>query len=419
MGGGGVQRWLKMSKYLPDYGWIPVVYTPSNTDTANYDDSLNVEVPDDFKVIRKDIWEPFEWYKRFLGKSKNEKIQPGFLQESETNPFLQKLSVWIRGNLFIPDAKMYWIKPSIHFLTDFVKKEQIDMVISTGPPHSNHLIAKGIKRKTGIKWLADFRDPWTNIDYYDKLMLTGWADKKHRKLEKSVFEQADEVVTVSWSWAEEFFRITGRMPEVVTNGYDPLDFKGDVKYEQGDILNLTHIGSMNKDRNPHTLWQAIADLIEKGRIDPLKIRIKFIGPTDVSVFEELKNINLSDIFEYVGNLPHKEVIDHIIKSDVLLLPLNDTPNIKGVIPGKLYEYLASRRPILCIGMVDGDSAKIIRESEAGSIFDFKDLQGIQTYLLDSIMKISAGGLESNTNIPEKYSRQHLAGEMCKILDGIS
>ena len=418
MGGGGVQRWLKMSKYMKDFGWMPVIYTPLNADVANHDDSLDKEVPEHIRIIRKKIWEPFELYKRFVGKSKDEKVQPGFLQEKGTNKWMQMISVWIRGNLFIPDAKKFWVKPSIKFLANLSNQEHFDAVISTGPPHSNHLIAMGLKKQTGIKWLADFRDPWTNIDYYNKLMLSNYADKKHKKLEKKVFKLADEVVTVSWNWADDFNRITGRKPKVVTNGYDHSDFIDEVKYTKGDKLTFTHIGSLNKDRNPYSLWKAMSNLKSDKDGDLSNFKILLIGPTDISVFEELEKYELMGHVEHIENIDHKSVIGKILKSDVLLLPLNDTPNIGGVIPGKLYEYIASCRPILCIGDGNGDSAKIINETQSGHTFDFSDIAGIQDYLIHNLKLFSESPLKINSIVPEKYSRQNLAGEICKLLNNL-
>ena len=418
MGGGGVQRWLKFSRYLRHYGWEPVIYTPSNADVANMDDSLLSDVPENLQVIKRPIWEPFDLYKKLTGKSKDEKVQPGFLQESQANPGMQKISVWIRGNLFIPDAKRFWIKPSVRFLTSYLKKNKIDAVISTGPPHSNHMIAMALKRKTGIKWLADFRDPWTNIDYYDKLMLTKWADKRHHSLEKKVLHSADRVVTVSWSWADDFYKSTGIKPHVVTNGFDPADFDFQSDRKQNDKLTLTHIGSLNKDRNPLSLWKALSLLIGSQINLEQKLRIKLIGPTDISVFEETRKYNLEAIVEHIQHLPHKEVLKEVRNADVLLLPLNNTPNISGVVPGKLYEYLASLRPILCIGSPEGDSARIIKMAEAGKVFDFTDVDGIKACLADYLNLHAGSGLRDNITVPDQFSRKYLAGEIARLLDEI-
>nr|MBA2408145.1 glycosyl transferase family 1 [Chitinophagales bacterium] len=197
-GGAGVQRWLKMSKYLPEYGWEPIIYTPENAAYPIIDHSLEKDVLPGMKILRLPIWEPYDIYKRFVGRKKEEAVYSGFLSENKPKSFTEKISIWIRGNFFIPDARCFWIRPSIQFLTQELKKNPVDAIISTGTPHSMHLIGKGIKENLNIPWLADFRDPWTTIDFYGQLMLTRWADAKHHRLEKDVLKTADKVTTVSW-----------------------------------------------------------------------------------------------------------------------------------------------------------------------------------------------------------------------------
>lgn len=417
MGGGGVQRWLKFTKYLRNFNWEPVIYTPSNADIANYDESLLKEVPDNLEVHKLPIWEPFDLYKKFTGKGKDEKVQPGFLQESDSRPIMQKISVWIRGNLFIPDAKKFWIRPSVNYLTDLVKNENIDAIISTGPPHSNHIIALQVKKRTGIKWLADFRDPWTNIDYYNKLMLTKQADKRHRCMEKEVLNTADVVVTVSRSWARDFELTTGILPEVVTNGFDPEDFNIE-RTIKNEFLTITHIGSLNKDRNPHAFWKALKRINDRYSPEN-KIRVRLIGPTDFSVFSDVDNLGLSKLIHHQQNLPHSAVIQEIRNSDLLLLPLNDTPNIDGVIPGKLYEYLACKRPIICIGKKTGDSAQIISESNSGHTFEFNDIDGVEECIENYLRLFQQGDIPDNSSAPQKFSRKKLAEKIGELLDRIT
>ncbi len=239
-------------------------------------------------------------------------------------------------------------------------------MVSTGPPHSMHLIAVGVKEKLGIPWLADFRDPWTNIDFYDKLMLTRWSDKKHRKQEKKVLRNADKVVTVSQNWARDFIKIVDRPVEVITNGFDPEDFVGlQIKPQQN--FELVHLGSMNKDRNPDVLWQALAEFCSENKDFKQQLKILLIGQTDHTVVESIRKYGLDHQTEKISYLPHKEAMERAANAAVLLLPLNNTPNVDGIIPGKLFEYLALHRPILCIGPENGDSARIILDCKAGYV----------------------------------------------------
>ena len=419
MGGGGVQRWLKFTKYMRLYGWEPVVYTPENAELMSRDESLYGDIAPGIEVVKTRIWEPFELYRRFSGKGADEKIQPGFLQESNTSPFMQNLAVWIRGNFFIPDAKMFWIRPSVKFLKKYLVSNGIDMIISTGPPHSNHLIALKLKEALNIGWLADFRDPWTNIDYYHKLRLGKLADKRHHDLERRVVSMADEVVTVSWTWAEDFKKSAGRLPVVITNGFDEEDFSEQVTHVKGKTMTITHIGSLNADRCPHAFFRAVSALVSEKRISQDELKLKFIGPTDVSVFNDLRQGGIESISEHIPHLSHKEVLTRIRTSELLLLPLNDTPNIGGVIPGKLYEYIASGRPILCVGNITGDCARILSESGAGETFDFNDEDGIKSYLLKKLSEFRSGDFSVGIKPAAKFSRKILAGEICSILDRIA
>ena len=209
-GGAGVQRWLKFVKYLRSFGWEPVIYTPENPEFPETDHSLDKDVPGQLKVLKQPIWEPYDTYKKILGRRKDEKINAAFLSEKKKNSALENLSVWIRGNFFIPDARKFWIKPSIRFLLHYLQKDPVDVIISTGPPHSMHLIAMKVSGKLGLPWLADFRDPWTNIDFYKDLKLTSWADAIHRRLEKQVLGKADAVTVISPGMAADFSRIHQR-----------------------------------------------------------------------------------------------------------------------------------------------------------------------------------------------------------------
>ncbi len=418
-GGAGVQRWLKFVKYLREFDWEPVVYTPKNPEAPAIDHSLEKDIPKDLTVIKTKIWEPYSAYKRFVGRKKEDSIKAGFLSEKKNPSLTEKISVWIRGNLFIPDARKFWIKPSVKFLVDYLTKNPVDAVISTGPPHSMHMIALGIKKKLKIPWLADFRDPWTNIDFYDQLMLTKRSDKMHRKLEFEVLDRANKIVTVSHHWAMDFEKLCSKKVEVVTNGFDPDDFMT-LEYKKPEKFELVHLGSMNKDRNPENLWKALSGLCRENEALKKDLKINFIGQTDYSVFESLGKYDLTDHAEKIDYLPHQKAMEISANAVVLLLPLNNTPNVDGIIPGKLFEYLALQRPILCIGPEDGDSAKIIRECNTGLTAGFEDEERIKT----SVKKFYDEFISDEVNINSgqinihRHSRKKLAGDIAALLNEI-
>ncbi|WP_262490449.1 glycosyltransferase [Neolewinella agarilytica] len=380
---------MKTVKYLRDFGWEPVVFTAKDAAYPVIDESLAKDIPEGVQVLKGDIWEPYELYKRFTNRDKKERVYSGFMTGTEKPSFTQKASVWLRGNFFIPDARAFWRRPSVRMLTDWLANNEVDAIISSGPPHTTHLIAKALKRKTGIPWLADFRDPWTNIDFYDQLMLTSWADRKHRNLEQSVIKEADKMITVSWSWADDFRRLGRKDIEVVTNGFDEADFQQH-PVSPDPKFTICHIGSLNQDRNSKPLWEVLAGLTTENPAFREALRLRFIGKTDEITFSQLEELGLSQNVERVEYIPHNEITGALARARVLLLLTNDTPNVMGVVPGKLFEYLAAKRPILAIGTTKGDAARILKETSAGTMCGFEDKQAMKACLLDLFNNFEQG-----------------------------
>ena len=416
-GGSGVQRWLKMSKYLPEYDWQPVIYTTENAEYPIIDHTLEKDVSPEAEVIRRPIVEPYNFYKKFLGINKQEKVKVGFASDSKKTGWKEKLSVWIRGNCFIPDARCWWVNPSVRYLKNYLKEHPVNAIISTGPPHSMHLIALKLKKALGLTWIADFRDPWTEIDFYDELHLTHWADRKQHQLEHQVLVQADKVVTVGWDWARGLGRLGNRNVRVIQNGYDWDCNPNEERAPLSEEFSLTHLGVVAPSRNAPVLWQALQEL--KNEVDGFDkaLRIKFVGQVDQSVIKSLTSCGLMENTELITQVPHDEVKRLQEATQVLLLLVNNTPNAKGILTGKLYEYLASRRPILAIGPENGDAARLIQETHAGVTVGFEDKDKMkeeinklyQSYLKDGLPNNPIDGLE-------QYSRKALAGKYATLLD---
>lgn len=418
-GGAGVQRWLKFSKYFRKFGWDPVIYTPSNPDFPINDDTLLKDVPENLTVLKTRITEPYDIYRKIMGKKKTETVNQGFLSEGKENTILQSAMIWVRGNFFIPDARKFWIKPSISYLSDYIKQNKIDAVISTGPPHSMHLIAMGLKQKYNIPWIADFRDPWTQIDFYSQLKLSSYADNKHKKLERQVLTNANKVVTVSPTCASDLEKLGNRKVDVITNGFDTDDFKFNKDLQLLDGFLFHHTGALNKDRNPYTLWKVLGDLCKENPELKKDLVLKFTGKTDAIVFESLKEQGLLENSQKIDYMSHSEVVKVMAQSPVLLLPLNNTPNNKGVLSGKLFEYLAACRPIFGVGMPDGDAAVILKETGAGTLCDFDDYEGTKKAVSDLYRKYKSNQLSVNLSSIDKYSRESCAKEYALLLDEIS
>ncbi len=441
-GGAGVQRWLKFVKFLPQFNWQPVVYTALNGEMPVIDESLEKDIPNEAIVLKQPIWEPYSLYKKFIGKKKDEKINASFLNEGKKTGFTQKISVWIRGNFFIPDARKFWIKPSTKFLLDYISKNKIDYIISSGPPHSMHLIALGIKKKLpNIKWVADFRDPWTNIDFYDKLMLTDFADNKHRKLEKEVLKKADAVLSVGKYISQEFFEIynsdRGTNQDkfyTITNGFDESDLqKKEVIKDKK--FSISHIGTLVKDRNPQVLWEVLREMTTEDVNFANSLEIKFVGKVDIFVNQQLEKFGLTKYVNKIAYLPHNEVIIEQQKSRVLLLLVNNTPNAKGILTGKFFEYLQAGVPIIAIGPEKGELAEIIAETKCGAIVDFDNKEKLKQVirLMSDYLNVNTSEVVKNNSLVnlffeadeiskqkriEKYGRKSLTQELAKILEAL-
>jgi hypothetical protein len=380
-GGAGVQRWLKFVKYLPNLGWEPVVYTVENGEYPVMDKSLNEDVSAALKVIKTPIWEPYNIYKKISGRNKNDTINSGFLAESKKSKFSENLGKWVRGNFFIPDARKYWIKPSIKYLSNFLNDNPADLIISSGPPHSTHLIAMDLKNKFQIPWVSDFRDPWTNIDFYKELKLTNWADAKHKRLEKYVLTNSDLVLTVGNQLKQELTELGASKVEVVENGYDTEDFNDPKTLKLDNEFTIAHIGSFTPSRNHKILWQSLKEISLENKKFRNDFKLKLIGKVDHSIYESLNEHGISDHVQSLGYLSHNEVIAQQKKSKVLLLMVNNTPNAKGIITGKVFEYIASGRPILVIGPKDGDLSAIIANTNSGVVCDYYDLSNLKSTIL--------------------------------------
>ena len=416
-GGAGVQRWLKFVKYLTKEGWTPIIYTPENPELPAEDLSLMKDVPEGVEVLKTKIWEPFEVYKKATGKKDN--FASSFLSEEESSTsFMQKLALWVRGNLFIPDAKMFWIRPSIRFLHHYLRNNPVDIIVSTGPPHSLHLIARGVQKKfPNIKWVADFRDPWTNIDFYKELMISSLADKKHKRLEKMVLDKADAVVVVGPTMKKEFLQIKNRPIEVITNGFDSDDIL-DSQLVLSTSFSITHVGSLNKDRNPVVLWQALQQLIKNDAECAKALEIKLVGKVDAVIEKSIDEMGLSPYLKRISYLPHNQIVSVLQQSAVLLLVINDTPNSKGILTGKFFEYLSVKRPVFAVGPEDGDIAEILKETKSGAICGFNNFDGTLEVITQMWNDFVQNKLEIQSEGIDQYSRKALTDKMIRVFENV-
>lgn len=417
-GGGGVQRWLKFVKYIREFGYEPVIYKPANPNYPALDPILEKDVEADLTILEKPIWEPFRIYRFLTGRKPDENIGAAFTSEKKERSIIDTISNFVRSNFFIPDARKFWIKPSVRFLSAYLSINNIELTITTGPPHSLHLIGLNLKRRLDVKWIADFRDPWTTIDYYDELLLTKMADRKHKKLEHEVLTSADMVLTVSDSIRKEFERKDAKNVVVITNGYDEADMITEA-VELDLEFSLVHVGTLMKNRNPEEFWLSVAELISENSKMKDKLRIKLIGRVDYSVREVIKKYGLEESTTFIEYLPHDQAIIQQKMAQVLLLFVNKTGNSKGMMTGKIFEYLASGRPVLAIGPTDGDLAKILIDTNAGLISDFGDSKSLKENILKMFSLYEQKQLVFSGKNIDQYSRRALTKKLAAVLDNLS
>jgi glycosyltransferase involved in cell wall biosynthesis len=412
-GGGGVMRWLKMSKYLPEWGWQPVICTPENPDPSVLDESLLQEVPHEAEILKVPIWEPYDLYRKLTGKPKTTRFKAGHISEASGGNWMDKLSVFIRGNFLIPDPRIFWVKPAFRFLKKYLREKPVDLIVSTGPPHSMHLVAQKLKEHFPTPWLADFRDPWTDIDFYRQLKLTRLADKIHHTLEKKILQRADVVTVVSPDIKRTTEAICNRPVHVVYNGYDPADFDFLEEPDKEHFI-ISHFGAFNRDRNPTILWSAIADLCIEIPAFKEKFKIRLVGQTDQMIIRAIDSLGLTENLETIPHLEHKVGLKILGQSAVLLLPLNNSPNAKGILPGKMFEYMALGRPVLALGPAGSDCEDIIMKTKAGYYHDFNDEKGLGISLERLFLAWQKGEIRTETRNIESFSRRILAREIVEL-----
>lgn len=377
-GGSGVQRWVKFTKYLGRFGWQSVVYTPENPEQLAIDESLAAEVPADVTVLKRRISEPYAIYRKFVKTSdKGVGVNPLNQQKKSLK---QRLAVLLRGNLFVPDPRVGWVNPSVRFLTKWLKDNPVDAVVTTGPPHSMHLIGLRLKKRTGVRWISDFRDPWTEMHYFKHLGLLPWTAAWHRRLEQRVLDKSDVVIAVSAPVRDDFQARTSTPVVLLTNGFDSEDFASEPPARPADKFTIVHTGLFASDGNPLRLWDVLARKCASDSNFRQQLQIRLAGKTDTEILEALRSRGLWDNVQNLGYLPHPQTVELQRSASVLILPLRQEPEYEKALPGKIFEYMAARRPVLGIGQEGGAAAGMLKGCGAGVMYDWDKEEPVSNFI---------------------------------------
>ncbi|MBL7851928.1 MAG: glycosyltransferase family 4 protein [Cyclobacteriaceae bacterium] len=414
-GGSGVQRWLKFVKYLPSFGWQPYVFTPENPSFEIRDDSLLRDVPAEAEVLRFPIWEPYQLFRKAAALTGKSTRQTDLITTGKKT-WLQGLASWVRGNLFIPDARVFWVKPSVSFLSDFLKSNDIRTLVTTGPPHSMHLIGLKLKKlDPGLRWIVDLRDPWSEWDLLDTLSLTAWARRRHQKLEREVLQKADAVITIAPYHVNRFEKLGGRKVNLITNGFDEDDFRG-IERKRTAKFTLRHIGMVDELRDPRPFMEALRSLLDENPAWKSQVEVEFVGSVNASFKNWVaSDPELSSVTRFREPVPHAELLKLYGETDVQLLILAHTALAPGNLPGKFFEYLASGNFILGVGPVDGDAAHILKSTHAGEMMAPSNHEGIIRLLAERISQWSAGTGIRKSEV-NTFSRRQITRKLSELME---
>lgn len=369
-GGPGVQRVLKFVKYLPEFDWEPIILTVKDGEFPSMDKSLLEDIPKHIKVYKIKTFEPFNVYKKILGKKKDEKISTLALNKKENEKFFEKLFRWIRFNIFLPDARIGWKKYIIKEGLKIIQNENPDIIFSSSPPHSLQLGADRLAKKTLVKWIADFRDPWTEGFWLKNLKRSFLAKKIDKHFEQKVIKNCDGLTCVSEAMIDLFGSSAESKSEIIPNGYDEEDFKNIVQKSNSEKFRIVYTGSLRESQVPEIFFTAIKELITEKKIQISKIEISFWGTIHPTINNLINENNLSDVVKVNNYIPHTEMISKIINSEMLILLIPNTENNKGILTGKLFEYLRTKNYILGFGPIDGEAASILEKTQCGKMFEF-------------------------------------------------
>ena len=398
-GGSGVQRWLFLANYFAAKGMDVTVYVPNNPRIAQRDDALRQKVHQGITEIKVDGWEPMQHSSKPIGENLGEK-----------RGVVKRFMLWVRANFFIPDARVYWAKAATQVFLKQHKQKPIDLIITSGPPHSLHIIGMQAKQQTGMLWIADFRDPWTGFFQNRSLPLSKKAKQKHKQLEQKVLQHADRVVVTAPSLKSDFKTHNPNIA-VLTNGYEQL-----LPTVTAAATGMVYAGSLKAQQNPTVLWQAIASLIKSNAAFSEAFSLDVYGKVATSIKAEVKSLGIDTHVRFLGYQP-KEVVDaQLTNAKALLLLGINMPMTANVIHGKLFEYMAAQRPVLGIGPKPSDMQALFDAHQLGVYVSFTEQSIIKETLLSWFVKNDMPKIGKDIT---RYERNAIAQEYLALIHSLS
>ncbi|MBK8876933.1 MAG: glycosyl transferase family 1 [Bacteroidetes bacterium] len=415
-GGIGVHRWLQFSKNLPSFGWTPSIFTARDAQYPILDSNLLGKVPQGIEVHRVKVPEPNNLLTLFSNRSSKSKNIYKMQQQSDVDHSLFKKLLWfIRGNFFIPDARKFWIKPSFNYLSKLLATNPVDVIITTGPPHSTHLIGYKLHKEFNIPWISDFRDPWTSMDYLKKMNLSGFAMQKHAQMEKDVILNSNLVLVVGNAIQTEFREKYNVNCSVLHNG-----FEGELSSKEVSDLDtkftIVHVGSFLHNRNCNDLWAVLGEMQKADPQFARDLEIKLVGNVADVVLKSLEKYGLNNFLNHIHHVDHNTAKSYQRSAQVLLLPIDRIENPEFVVSGKIFEYLQANRPILLIGPANGDAAGILNECAAGDVCEFDDFGSIKNSVTKFYTKFRNNSNVCNSVNVEQFSYKNLTKRLVALLD---
>jgi hypothetical protein len=420
-GGPGVQRVLKYSQYLYEFGWRPVILTVQDGDFPARDESLLNDIPEFVKVYRSKIFEPYNIYRKLTGKKPGSAVDVNVIpRKGQKRKLSESIAEFIRSTFFIPDARIGWYRHAVKLGKKIIEAEKIDMIYSSSPPYTCSVIAHKLQKISGKPWVAGFRDPWRGfLSTPERWFIPRMIDKH---LEKSCFNDCDALEA---AWKGIILDFNKKYPEIpiekchhLNNGFDSADYPP-ISYEPGEKFTITYTGSMYGKRNPQVFIKAVEELVNENKIDKNKICLRFVGRFGNEVLQMFENPALKNSFEIINYLPHGESIKLLLQSEALLMIVDDFAGNEEIVPGKVFEYMGAKRPIMTIAP-PGAVTKIISETNSGLSAKSNEPEKIKEIFLTYYTDFFNNKLEisHNENEIKKYERKEVTRELAEIFDSI-